>query len=568
MALRTNLNTNPACKNDATGWFGGGRTTGITGLSRTTGYLTTLTDSQPPRIDITPGDTYRFSAEVKGSGGASSGTCNINWYLDGAYVSSAPAQAWSVSSGGTTRVDSLAQTAPGSGVNQALLTIEGIDNPIQITAVLYEETSDLDDYFDGDTANATWLGADGNSESQLDDGLAVFPDGIADATAFGTATVSQHVVGSGIADATAFGSAVVTIGQTLAAFGVASGQAVGTPLVDIFPALIQHAWHFISSTTLSKSAPFPSQLATAGNVIVFVMIGNRDIGTLTLAGSGWHYTVNLRHNRLSLVIAWKVAAGGESGVNASWTSGNDSGSQCWVAEYSSTLGGDWVVKGSASTNTDGTNQVDVSTGTTGTLIGQGVGIAAFGVENVLSDSTDSVNNGYALLVNQGGGVYETGIWVATKSVPALATTTATLSRTSPVTASPMSAGVVVLGKATPATLLPSGIATGEAFGSLSILALYPTGIASGQALGSPTVAITTFTISPSGVSTGEAFGTHVVHRGPLILVSGIADTGGFGTASVDYPARDVWLGAVHPTTFYLGDTEVDVLFLGSNRVWN
>lgn len=170
MATRTNLCPNPAAKNDGGGWSGptgAGRTTGVTGMSRDTGFLTPGPDTAPPRVAVTAGLAYVFSAEVKGQSGASAGTCNINWYAAGGYLSSSPAQAWSVDAGGVVRVSSGAATAPATA-DEAVLTVEGIDAVAVVTAVLYEQTTVLGSYFDGDTAGAEWTGADGASPSIIE----------------------------------------------------------------------------------------------------------------------------------------------------------------------------------------------------------------------------------------------------------------------------------------------------------------------------------------------------------------------------------------------------------------
>jgi hypothetical protein len=162
---RTNLCPNPSLKNDATGWFGGGvRVTGSTGMARATAFQNAGTTDTLPRATVTAGLTYRFSAYVKGTGGGSSGNANINWYSGGAYLSSAPGQGWSVTTGQVTRIESGAQVAP-AGADQGLLNITGVDAQVEVTAVLYEQTSSLFEFFDGDSGGCSWNGTAGNSTS-------------------------------------------------------------------------------------------------------------------------------------------------------------------------------------------------------------------------------------------------------------------------------------------------------------------------------------------------------------------------------------------------------------------
>lgn len=162
---RVNLCPNPSLKNDTTDWFGGGsRVSGVANMVRTTGYSNANASTTLPRGTVVAGRTYRFSAYVKGNGGDSSGNVNINWYGGGAYKSSAPGQNWTATDGQQTRVESGAQVAP-AGADQALLNITGADNGLIVTGVLYEETSSLLEFFDGDTAGASWNGTDGSSTS-------------------------------------------------------------------------------------------------------------------------------------------------------------------------------------------------------------------------------------------------------------------------------------------------------------------------------------------------------------------------------------------------------------------
>lgn len=162
---RTNLCPNPSLKNDATGWFGGGvRVTGSTGMSRSTAFQNAGTSSTAPRATVTAGLTYRFSAYVKGTGGGSSGNANINWYSGGVYLSSAPGQGWAVTTGNVTRIESGAQVAP-AGADQGLLNITGVDAQVEITALLYEQTDQLFEFFDGDSGGCSWTGTAGNSTS-------------------------------------------------------------------------------------------------------------------------------------------------------------------------------------------------------------------------------------------------------------------------------------------------------------------------------------------------------------------------------------------------------------------
>ena len=89
------------------------------------------------------------------------------------------------------------------------------------------------------------------------------------------------------------------------------------------------------------------------------------------------------------------------------------------------------------------------------------------------------------------------------------------------------------------TIYPSGITSGEAFGSHAITTgavnISPTGIASGEAFGSHTVAQPAEgqTLYPTGIVSAEAFGSHVLAVGAVtISPSGVASVEAFGSQTI------------------------------------
>lgn len=85
-------------------------------------------------------------------------------------------------------------------------------------------------------------------------------------------------------------------------------------------------------------------------------------------------------------------------------------------------------------------------------------------------------------------------------------------------------------------LSPSGVASGEAFGTPTItpgaVDIAPTGIASGEAFGTPTVTPGAVDIAPTGIASGEAFGTPTIQATADIAPTGIASGEAFGTATI------------------------------------
>lgn len=401
----------------------------------------------------------------------------------------------------------------------------------------------------------------------LTSGASLMPDGIATSQAFGTAAVSQHITATGIATAAGLGSPVVTHGLTVAPFGIASGRAVGTPRVVNFPVLRQSGYEFIPGEQLGFNTQFEASTAVAGNLIVHCFAGDVDTGVITLDGTGWSKPVDLHYSDMTLYVSWKTAQGGELSVSGSIQQGNFSGSQSFVLEYTSVLPGGWVVKGAATNPSDGSNVTVWPSGTTGSLAGDGVAVAAFAVGAVLSNSADTFSNSYTSRFSQGAGVFEAGLWVADKNVLSGTATSSTITRAAPVTADQTHGSVTVFGKAVVSDIAPTGIASGVLFGTPSFPGIRPTGIATGAALGSPTVALGTLNIRPEGIPSGAAFGQHVLFSGFLIRGTGIATHQAFGSATVDHPARDVWVGSLNPLAYYIGDNLVDAVYMGTTPVW-
>lgn len=181
---RHNLCPNPACGSNATGWAGTAspaRVTGLTGLPVTTGanatgsgFITT------PTAVCAPGQVMTVSFYVKNNtGGTIAGGKQV-------FIS------YTRSSGGDTFPESF--NTPALGVNgnvirasfttaaaPALATglyllIDNLVLDVEVTAVLLENGSTLDTYFDGNTASCTWDGTANNSTSTFNDTTTVTSD--------------------------------------------------------------------------------------------------------------------------------------------------------------------------------------------------------------------------------------------------------------------------------------------------------------------------------------------------------------------------------------------------------
>jgi hypothetical protein len=401
----------------------------------------------------------------------------------------------------------------------------------------------------------------------------VDPSGITSEEAFGTAVVvtPQTITTTAIDGAEAFGTHVLTSGITIAPSGAASAETFGSAQIHYSPYTVQAAARFIPGGTLTFDATLPTATATAGNAIFVVIVGDKNIGTLTLTGLGWNVPVNLRSTSLSLVMAWKEAAGGETGAAGSFTTGNPGGSQVYISELASVDPGVWALKGSASTNTNETNVTSVSTGTTGAAVGDGKALAAFGVDSFKSDTTDAFSNAFTTLYAQSTGDAETGMWIAQHGAVAGVTYESTLTRTQLVeTLVPdqMSAGMIILGKAFIQAITAVGIEPSEAFGTAIVPGpLEPVGITSTEAFGSVLVERGSLLIVPTSVSSDEAFGIPVVGFGKVLQLTSIDSGETFGLAVVEIGARKFWLGPLHVEAIKVGESSVTAGYVGSALVF-
>lgn len=209
----------------------------------------------------------------------------------------------------------------------------------------------------------------------------------------------------------------------------------------------QSASNFNAAGDTTPSATLPSA-ATAGNLLVWITSGDKDLGTFTQP-TGFTVAVYLHTANLSLAMCWRSAAGGETVVAGSATGANTSGSETYVGEYSEAGSGAWESKATVGTTADsGSTVSSLSTGTTGTISSAGLAIAAWAVDSTNTEGTSSYSNSYVERKNPLalGDTGEAGLWVAELAVAGGGTTSCTLTRTGGVTADQMCGGVMVLGR--------------------------------------------------------------------------------------------------------------------------
>lgn len=167
---RQNLCTNPAAKNNVTGWGGNGsaptRSTGLSGFpDRTTGIsYTSGTFIAGPTISVTAGDTWTISIYARSNNfNTNSGNIYLQWSGGGS-----TSAAYTLTAGVVKRI-SVTGTVPGGNTTMQII-VDGqnfASSSYDVTECLYEKVGALDTYFDGDTVGAVWDGTDGNSSSTL-----------------------------------------------------------------------------------------------------------------------------------------------------------------------------------------------------------------------------------------------------------------------------------------------------------------------------------------------------------------------------------------------------------------
>lgn len=216
------------------------------------------------------------------------------------------------------------------------------------------------------------------------------------------------------------------------------------------PSILQSATGFAAALAASLDATLAAP-ATAGNLLLFMVGGDKNLGTVTL--TGYTQAVYLASTDCTLLMAIKTAVGGETLVSATYTSGNGAGSNISIVEIQDNASaGAWEQKATAGTSANAGATVTTKTsGTTGTIAALGgLAIAAFTVDSVNTSPTPSYTNSYAGFRSMSNGGSEAGLWAAQLAVSSGGTTTTTIDRdptvTGTVTADQMAGGVIVVGR--------------------------------------------------------------------------------------------------------------------------
>ncbi len=211
-----------------------------------------------------------------------------------------------------------------------------------------------------------------------------------------------------------------------------------------YPTVVQTKSGFSAGGNLTPTVTLDAP-ASAGHAVVLCLAGDKDIGDPFDLDQDGDVDVDLRSASVSLVLAWYVAAGGETTISGV-VEANIAGGNLFALEIEQDADpGDWQLVAVGTENTNEANTLVQSTGTTGAAIAEGLAIAAVACDSVNTAGTPSWSNGYTSRYASGNGSTQAGLWVATDEVDATSTTETTLTRAGG-TSDQHSGGVIVLGK--------------------------------------------------------------------------------------------------------------------------
>lgn len=160
----------------------------------------------------------------------------------------------------------------------------------------------------------------------------------------------------------------------------------------------QTAQVFSGDATTSLSVSLPGA-PTSGNLLVYIMAGDKNTGDLTL--SGFTQVYSMPQTSVSLYFCYKISDGSETTINPSWANSAVSGNVCWYAELEDTgvAGSNWQIAGQASNISDNSTVNSWSTGTTGTLTADALAVAVVAIDSGDAQTDQAMTNSFSLLTD-------------------------------------------------------------------------------------------------------------------------------------------------------------------------
>src|SRR5690242_18012571 len=146
-------------------------------------------------------------------------------------------------------------------------------------------------------------------------------------------------------------------------------------------ALVQDDTGFVPGGILTDDVTMGA-VATARNLLLYGIAGDTNSGTVRIDGGAFALPINLRSTDVSLILGVKESNGTEQVIPCTLGS-NGNGSNLWCGEFvDPDSPGVWRECGSATNNSNGTNVLQWSSGTTAPITGDGLAIAVFSVDSV------------------------------------------------------------------------------------------------------------------------------------------------------------------------------------------
>lgn len=185
--------------------------------------------------------------------------------------------------------------------------------------------------------------------------------------------------------------------------------------------------------TTTLTCTLPDAPPDVGNLLVLLIAGDKDTGTLTLPGFTQQHVITGQD--VSLYMAYKVSDGTEQAISPVWANVSAAGNTAWYAELRDTLVTGttyWQVSASASTPYSASAVQARSTNTTGLSTHAGMAIGAWGVDDGMSVAAIAggarvYSNSYSEKCDSHSVSSRGGIFVASKSIAAGVTTECTFS---------------------------------------------------------------------------------------------------------------------------------------------
>jgi hypothetical protein len=311
------------------------------------------------------------------------------------------------------------------------------------------------------------------------------------------------------------------------------------------PVVRQQATGFAAAGSLTLAGTLPAA-ALAKSLLLWIVAGDKNIGTITQPSDTPNLPINDRTASVSQALAWGQADGGETVLSGTCTA-NIAGSQIWVVEITDDANVlPWARRSTAQVVDPGTDVTTVTLGPAPAATAPGIGIAAVAADSVNTEGTVSWSNGWTASRSTPNGGGQAGQWGAVKTGVALGATESTVFARTGGTADNHSAFLTVFGKA------PGSTATSSA-AVMGALAATGTGIPTRKGSGSETFGA--LVAAGTGVpvwkgSGSETFGALVAAGtgSRIITGAGAAIFGALGALGdgIDPPPTDLPLRAGTP----------------------